>query len=167
MYKNLSNEDKAKFKTGEIKTKEKIHGYKIANVFDISQTNMPKEKYPKNYFLTFIEEDKENLEQNKKLFDSLKEAISKEGIKIYEGQAMGQVKGCSSTQYKEINLNTLNSTKQNIKTLLHEYAHLKLNHSYEAMSRPECEYQAEMVAYACAKKLGVDTKEYSFDYINN
>lgn len=167
MYKNLSNEDKAKIKTGEIKTKEKIHGYKIANVFDISQTNMPKEKYPKNYFLTFIEEDKENLEQNKKLFDSLKEAISKSGIKIYEGQAMGQVKGCSSTQYKEINLNTLNSTKQNIKTLLHEYAHLKLNHSYEAMSRPECEYQAEMTAYACAKKLGVDTKEYSFDYINN
>ena len=64
-------------------------------------------------------------------------------------------------------MNTLNSIKQNIKTLLHEYAHLKLNHSYEAMSRPECEYQAEMTAYACAKKLGVDTKEYSFDYINN
>ncbi len=158
---------KEKVAKDEIKTIEKMASVKICAVFDISQTTLKKEEYPKNYFTYFIEEDETNRDKNLELFNKIKDAIYKKGITIEESASLGQIKGCSSIQNKTIWLNEHNSIKQNVKTLLHEYAHIKLNHSYQSLARSECEFQAELVAYTCAKQLGIDTKLDSFDYIKS
>ncbi|WFQ93046.1 BspA family leucine-rich repeat surface protein [Mycoplasma feriruminatoris] len=167
--KNWTKEIWEKIRNSELEIHKSLSHFKPANVFDISQTTTPKEKYPLNYFASFMAEDTQNLDYNQKLYNELKSFTQDKNIELKENCSLGQVKGLSSFKHnpKIIWLNEHNSTKQNIKTLLHEYAHIKFNHSYEDTSRAECEYQAEMAAWAIAKTLNVDTKEYSYDYIKS
>lgn len=45
----LTREEQAKYKNGEYKTESVLVGYSVGYVFDISQTNVPIEDYPKFY----------------------------------------------------------------------------------------------------------------------
>ena len=59
------------------------------------------------------------------------------------------------------------SMDQNAKTLIHEYAHSQL-HSTEAsalLDRATKEVQAESVAYIVCNRFGIETSEYSFEYL--
>lgn len=61
------------------------------------------------------------------------------------------------------------SDVQKIKTLCHELCHSRL-HGYDAMKvqkkkKAEIETEAEAVAYVVAKHFGIDTDEYSFEYL--
>ncbi|MBY7704012.1 ImmA/IrrE family metallo-endopeptidase [Vibrio harveyi] len=138
---------------------------KLTNTFDISQTTLKKEQYPKNYFATFIKGEPENEQYHQKIFNELKEFLGTKNIPVIESESLGQMKGC--TDLESIYLNEHNSTKQNVKTLLHEYGHIKCNDPLEYTSRPEREYQAEMIAYVFCKKFNVDTEEYNLGYIKN
>nr|VZR97382.1 hypothetical protein MF5295_00285 [Mycoplasma feriruminatoris] len=173
LKKDWTDEIKEKIKNKEIEVKSKVIGFKMGNTFDISQTNLPKEKYPLNYFTYFISEDDDNLEKNTALFNEIKKCIENKNVQVYMDESLGQVKGLASRftlngeTRSSILLNEHNSVKQNIETLLHEYAHIKYNHSYKDTSRAECEYQAELTAYLLCKKLKIDTRDYSYDYIKS
>ncbi|MBU4693687.1 ImmA/IrrE family metallo-endopeptidase [Mycoplasma zalophidermidis] len=166
--KKAKKETVKKYHEGKVKWKNEIVGFRIANVFDIAQTTMPKENYPKKYFNAFITDESED---SKKLFELVKETIIKNNdAVIRENETLGQVKGMSSLDDKDnvkIYLNELNSDLQNLKTLLHEYAHVKLKHSLRDLERPSCELQAEMTAYVVGKELGIDTKDHSFKYMRS
>ncbi|UWD34767.1 ImmA/IrrE family metallo-endopeptidase [Mycoplasma cottewii] len=161
--KQWTDEIKQKIKNNELEVDETIKGFKLANTFDISQTTLTKDQYPKNYFATFIKADPENEQYHQQLFSDLKQFLETKNIPVYETEALGQVKGF--TDHKSIYLNEHNSTKQNVKTLLHEYGHMKFKHSYEDTSRSECEYQAEMISLVFSKKFNLDTENYHLDYI--
>ncbi|PTD31817.1 ImmA/IrrE family metallo-endopeptidase [Mycoplasma leachii] len=171
LKKDWTDEIKEKVKNRELEVKSKVIGFKMGNTFDISQTNLPKEQYPLNYFTYFIDEDNDNLEKNITLFNEIKKCIENKNIPVYMDESLGQVRGVAprftlnGEIRRSILLNEHNSVRQNIKTLLHEYAHIKYNHSYKDTSRAECEYQAELTAYVLCKKLNIDTQDYSYDYI--
>ncbi|MDQ0567617.1 ImmA/IrrE family metallo-endopeptidase [Mycoplasma yeatsii] len=161
--KQWTDEIKQKIKKKELKVDETIKGFKLANTFDISQTTLKKEQYPKNYFAFFIKGEPENEQYHQRLFSELKQFLETKNIPVYETEALGQMKGFSD--HKSIYLNEHNSTKENITTLLHEYGHMKFNHSYEDTSRSECEYQAEMISLVFSKKFNIDTENHHLDYI--
>ena len=59
---------------------------------------------------------------------------------------------------------------QIIKTFLHEMAHAELHHAdnpqKENLTRSTAELQAESVAYVVSSYYGIDTSEYSFNYLS-
>ncbi|QVK06981.1 BspA family leucine-rich repeat surface protein [Mycoplasma mycoides] len=166
--KNWTRDIWQKIKNNEIEVYEDLLGFKPANVFDIAQTNLPKEEYPEDYFKDFIDEDTAQLKFNELVLSELKLFVKEKNIELKPKASLGQARGLTATNdlgQKVIYLNEHNSTKENIATLLHEYAHIKFNHSYKTTERAECEYQAEMTAWALAKTLKVDTTENSYKYI--
>lgn len=59
------------------------------------------------------------------------------------------------------------SLDQSAKTLIHEFAHSKLHKDepFSSMERALKEFEAESVAFIVSDRFGVDTSEYSFDYL--
>lgn len=144
------------------------------NVFDVTQTNMPKEDYPKIYpnaHIDFVYEGN-NIDN----FNTALQTYSKESlgipvtIKPYDSLA----KGSYFPLKHEISLNDKNTPTENAHTLIHELAHSKM-HNWKTISSKENysltstnikEYQAEMTSYVVAKHFGLDTEEHSISYIS-
>lgn len=59
----------------------------------------------------------------------------------------------------------LKSDTQRFKTLAHEIAHSRLHG--EGTNRQQAEIEAESIAYVVAAHFGINTEEYSFEYIAN
>lgn len=65
---------------------------------------------------------------------------------------------------KRIALRAGMSSLQTLKTLIHEIAH-SLLHNDDKFSTRDAEVQAESIAYVVCSSLGLDTSEYSFEYV--
>lgn len=143
----------------EVKEIQKL-GFKVVSVFDVSQTDGE----------PFIVPDFGNKELEADIDDysALFEAISSTTPFEVKFDDIKGAKGLCSYDSKTITINNGMSQAQNIKTLLHEIAHSRLhnpNKTFDRPSRDKREVQAESVAFVVANKLGLDTSEYSFDYI--
>ncbi len=164
--KYATKEEKEKVKKGEVETTEKIF-YKNVYVFDVSQTNAKSSDLPKLFPNKWLDGEVKDYDKFYKAMEKIAENI---GVKIIEPkEELGMSKGISYTMTKEVALNPRNSQLQNTKTLLHELAHAKL-HTIETTnnySKEEREYQAEMVAYTTCSYFGLDTSEYSLNYLYN
>lgn len=164
--KYATKEEKEKVKKGLIKTREKIF-YKTGYVFDISQTNAKSSDLPKLFPNKWLDGDVKDYD---KLYEAMEKIAESIDVKIIEPKdELGAVKGVSYPMTKEVALNPRNSQLQNVKTLLHELAHAKL-HTMEKRDDyfiQEREYQAEMVAYTTCSYFGIDTSDYSLDYLYN
>lgn len=129
------------------------------HVFDVSQTDgkpIPELAAP-------LDGDVKDF---KKVFRAL-EALSPYPIRYAE--MADSTRGYCDYAKQEIVLSDKNSPLQTIKTLVHELAHARLHHKGHAesnsKSKSDKEIEAESVAYAVSQHLGLDTGEYSFDYI--
>ncbi len=164
--KYATKEEKEKIKNKEIETYARKY-FNIGYVFDISQTNAPLEDLPKIFPNRWLDGDVANYD---KMYHALEVVATKIGVKIIEPKSeLGYIKGISYTETKEVALNPRNGELQNIKTLIHELAHAKL-HTLDRRnnySKSEREYQAEMVAYSTCSYFGLDTSDYSLDYLDN
>lgn len=77
-------------------------------------------------------------------------------------------KGFYSKQKNQIVVKKGMSTSQTLKTLVHEIAHSRLHNTEEDISRQQKEIEAESIAFVvCSALFGVDTSDYSFEYIAN
>ena len=76
----------------------------------------------------------------------------------------GGANGFFNSAENRIAVNAGMSEMQTIKTTIHEIAHSKL-HAKNPLSRGLAEVQAESVAYTVCRHYGLDTSEFSFDYI--
>ncbi|EIN15486.1 Hypothetical protein MAGb_0140 [Mycoplasmopsis agalactiae 14628] len=162
-----TNEIKELVKNNELEVYTYTKGFTLAKVFDISQTILPKEKYPKQYFSYFIKEDDENINPNAKLLSLLCNFIAKHNIGITYA-TMGL--NTSEQRFYDTNihgikhwirLNDKNSITQNIYSLVKEYAHTLLGHDISAISKIENKYQAQLVAYAICKSFRLKGIEIS------
>ncbi len=125
-------------------------GYKITNVFDISQT-----------------EGKDLPEIAKPLEGGdysvvIGKLAGCAGCPVAYVDNLGNAFG--SCDYKTIKIRKGLSSSQVLKTLLHEVAHFKL-HCGSNLSREIKEVEAESVAFVVAAWLGLDTSAYSFGYV--
>ena len=83
----------------------------------------------------------------------------------------GNAHGFCDYQNKRIVIDNGMSEAQNIKTGIHEVAHSRLhapdNNNNKRTARTVAEVEAESVAFIVSSYFGIDTSDYSFDYIAN
>lgn len=160
-----SEKEKKLIKDGELKFFEGKTVFKQGYVFDISQTNAKFEDLPKIFPNRWLEGD---VKDYKLLYKGMERIAESIGVKIIEPKnELGAAKGVSYPMTKEVALNHRNSELQNVKTLIHELAHANLHtmEKRDSYSVEAKEFQAELTAYIVNKHFGIDTSEYSFNYI--
>ena len=138
--------------------------FKIGNVFDISQTEVINGK---NDITNVLDEFEPKILEgnNQELLEKLEklEKISETPI-IFD-----EIKGSNALGYCDFANNIICVRKdipleQKIKTVVHEMAH-SLMHNNSTLSRTEKELEAESVAFVVCNNIGIDSSEYSFNYI--
>ena len=142
-------------------TKEiQIPAFKIVSVFDVSQTEGKEIPGITDNELTG------DVEQYRDFFTALERTSPfAMGFEALEGT----VKGRCFYDGQRIAINEGMSELQNLKTAIHEIAHATLhNIDRDAPERPDRstrEVQAESIAYTVCQHYGLDTSDYSFNYI--
>lgn len=161
--KSLTDQEMAIVKSNDIKIHIKTF-YKLVPVFDISQTNIPKEEYPEYLKNTIsLNQPTDQLTAIKNLATSLSLEIKVDNL--------NSAGGTYDHSNKTITLNTLNNDSENVRVLLHELGHAVAFNQYENMNNikftvEEMEVHAEGIAYLTADYIGVDTLNESTKYIS-
>lgn len=142
----------------EIKQKSIVYGFRPVSVFDISQTDGE----PLHSLGQELTQGVENYE------DIMKCIISLSPYPIRFQEINSGAKGYCSYSEEIIAIREGMSAAQTIKTALHEVAHAMLHNPKVVdteLTRAEKEVQAESVAFVVSNYLGIDTSDYSFDYV--
>ncbi|MGL4109018.1 ArdC-like ssDNA-binding domain-containing protein [Clostridium sp. LP20] len=161
-----TEKEKESIKNGEIKIIQGTY-FKLGNVFDISQTTAKVSDLPEIFPNKWIEGEVENYKFIYKGMEAVAKSIGVEILKPdYE---LGVVKGVSLPYSNEVMTNSRNSELQNMKTLLHELTHSKLHNkeTRDNYTTSEKEFQAEMAAYTICSYFGLDTSDYSLQYLHS
>ena len=151
-----------KDEAGAVKVDEVVEEYttyRAVSVFDVSQTEG--EELP-----SICKELKDDVEDYRNVLRSI-ERTSPVRIKYVNPEELNGAKGCYSYTNKIIKIARGMSEAQTIKTLSHEVAHAMLGHGSPECKTPkaEREMEAESVAFIVCSHLGIDTSEYSFEYL--
>jgi hypothetical protein len=138
----------------EEKTVDRL-SFKVVSVFDISQTDG--EPIPQ-----LVSELTTQVKDYSDLFSAISNFTD---CPIEFIDIQGSAHGYYSYTTNEIKIDNGMSEAQNIKTLIHEVAHSRLHTIDDDLTRNEKEVQAESIAYIVANHFGIDTSDYSFEYI--
>ncbi len=144
---------------------EKCHDFKVAYVFDISQTEG--QELP-----SIVTE----LTGTVRRYSELSEAVEKLSPVpvLYKDPPSPRARGCYSHLERCIYVLPGMSQVQTLKTLIHEVAHAKLHAlpiedgvitAKPEKSKSTREVEAESVAYVVCHHFGVDTSDYSLGYV--
>lgn len=144
---------------------ETVTFFGLVPVFDVSQTEgkeMPKAAEVKEQ-LTDL--DYANL------YRALMVIAKENDVSVRFEEMENNKHGYYSVPENQIVLRSNEMNKaQIIKTFLHEMAHAELHHAdnpqKENLTRSTAELQAESVAYVVSSYYGIDTSEYSFNYLS-
>ena len=158
----VTSEQKQKIENGEIEVQKGVVTFKKNYVYDIEQTNADIKELPK---LAKVDKLTGNVTNYNSIYNSLNKIANDMNISVDTSKNIGRTRGMYYPDLNHICLNERNSEIQNIKTFIHELTHAKL-HKNKNVGIVREELQAEMTAYTVCNFLGIDTKEYSFNYIN-
>lgn len=141
-----------------------IPAYKVVTVFDVSQTEG--KELP-----TIADELTGDVEQYEDFFAALEKTSP---VPIGFEKIKGDAHGYYRLNEKRIAIDEGMSELQSLKTAIHEMAHAKM-HDIDLNVPPEQqqvrpgrrtrEVQAESVAYTVCQHYGLDTSDYSFEYV--
>ena len=141
----------------------RVAGFRMATVFDVSQTE------GKDLPTLGVDELRGDVEGFEAVMDAIGKAsrypIAYEDI---EGGAKGYF---SRAEPKRIAIQQGMSQAQTLKTAVHELAHSVMHDAEPGEKSPSLsdrgtrEVQAESVAYVVSSWLGLDTSDYSFGYV--
>lgn len=164
---------KAKAKSGELKERDKIIGWKMVSVFDATQTSMTAEDYPKIYPNRPIVHEVDP-ELNKVLINALDDFSKSRGALISE--TSGRVDGAALGAFRtfpdgkqDIVIDGTLPESQKVAVRIHEIGHSLMHADPETRNWDPAfkELQAEMVSHVVAKHFGMDTTEASAPYISS
>ena len=152
---NIRKVEKKDQETGEKVQKKEIKGFFPVSLFDISQTSG--EELPE--IAQELEGDSDIAEY---IYEKAKTIAEKDNLKVelYTEDERSS-KGCYEP-YNKIGIKEA-SKDQQAKTIIHELTHHKTHEQVE--SYQEGEIIAESVAYIVCSSYGLDTSEYSFEYV--
>lgn len=106
---------------------EKVKGYKYVNVFDITQTDLAPEDYPKHFpNKPYIFKYDFNIDDMQRAIQSLANDMHVT-IEIDTNDSVGAARGAYYPQLEKILLNAGNTESQNIAVQFHELAHAHLH----------------------------------------
>lgn len=158
--------EKQALKEGKIKVVDQRRtGFTTYKVFELSQTNLKPECYPKampNRHYNFDVDE----EIAQKMIEGLKDYSNEIGIPIRIDTAnnLGNAHGAYYPTLEMILLNKNNTPTENIGTSIHELAHATL-HNNKKVEASIAEFEAEMTSYIVAKSFGMDTSDKAVHYI--
>lgn len=182
-YKRLSEatpEEKALKKEGKLKSRffherdsntglAKFATYKV---FELSQTNLKPEFYPKAMPNRHYDFNMDHV-RTKEVLEGLSDYANSIGVTIYQDDAkeLRSAKGAFYPDEQKILLNPDNTPGEVVATTIHELAHASLHNpkfanSYkEDVSKDRRELEAEMTSYLVSKHFGLDTSEKAIRYM--
>ena len=143
--------------------------YTTYKVFELSQTTLKPESYPKampNRHYNFDTNQVKTYEVLEGLCDYAKSL----GVTILldDAKTLGNIKGSFNAERQEILINKYHTPGEQIGTTIHELAHATLHHpkqTAEEVPRPQRELEAEMTSYLVSKHFGLDTGGKAFNDI--
>lgn len=156
---DATTEEKMRVDAGELTVFQKMY-FKPGTVFDISQTDVPQEDYPK--FYGYMEEKPDSAAQ----YQCMATIVDEHGIDL----TMKDLKSISLKGYYQpaddrIVLNDRLNNANRVKTLTHEFSHALLHKNGHDMPKAQIEFEAESTAYIVLRQIGANLKDYQFDYI--
>ena len=141
-------------------------------VFELSQTTLKPESYPKAMPNRQYQFDTDQV-KTKEVLDGLCDyaGILRVHLLWDEVHELGNAKGAFFPGEQKILLNPNNLPGEQIATTIHELAHATLhnpkftNYYKENVSTPRKELEAEMTSHLVSKHFGLDTSEAAIDYM--
>lgn len=165
----LSDENKERYRNKDDNSitfhDQVLSHFSVGTVFDVRQTNMP---------FDLINEQLNPLLEDPKadtVADTFIKAIYKDGFKVKYDDTPNGAKGYCDFDNNTIVVKKGLSNLMRLKVIVHEYAHslahshLKANNKEYTKNREKYETEAESIAYVVSKYLGLDTKDYSCNYL--
>ncbi len=152
-YSTATKEERQRAKDGELNTTS-VMAFKTGNVFDISQTNYPRESYPQAFFLG---EDDDRITP---IIEGLIEYVSEElgyDTDTESDHGFG-LRGTCNNYTKELSVNKLYKGASCVSTLTHEIGHAVMNHRME-QNLYKKESEADIFGIILTYALGVDVIE--------
>lgn len=148
--------------------------YTTYKVFELSQTTLKPESYPKAMPNRHYNFDTDQV-KSKEVLEGLCDYAKSLGVTILQDDAhvLGNSKGAFDPNRQEILLNPHNTPGEKIGTTIHELAHATLHNPKKMMSqtktvpRYQAELEAEMTSYLVSKHFGLDTSDKAFRYMVN
>lgn len=154
---------------GDVQTEEvevSLTGFKVAYVFDVSQTSG--EPLPE----MGVEELLQSVDDYQIFMEALENAAP---VPLELREVDGGAKGYFSPTEQKIVIQSGMGESQTVKTAVHEITHSLLHDSEHARmegvdatekkDRNTKEVEAEAVAYTVCRHFGIDTSDYSFAYV--
>lgn len=154
---------------GDVQTEEvevSLTGFKVAYVFDVSQTSG--ESLPE----ISAEELLQSVDDYQIFMEALRNVAP---VPLEMREVDGGAKGYFSPVEQKIAIQSGMSESQTVKTAIHEIAHSLLHDTdharmegvdaTEKKDRNTKEVEAEAVAYTVCQHFGIDTSDYSFGYV--
>ena len=144
-------EEKEKIKNGIIKPVT-FTRFGIGNVFDISQTDCPKQDYPKIYDMGY------SSAQHAELYKAVKKFIASKGIPVVETDLTSiSLRGAFYPNENIIRINDKLDDTEKLSTLTHELGHALMHGSKDAVNKgtSEKEFEADCVSIMLQKYFGV------------
>ncbi len=145
--------------------KYKLSNFKVGNVFDASQTDMPLDEIEEQLNPVLDDPSADGIA------DTFIKTIYKDGFKVRYEDIESGAKGYCDVKDNVIVLRKDLSNLMKLKVLVHEYAHglahqhLKDDGKDYHIHRNKYETEAESIAYVVSKYLGLDTSNYSLTYL--
>lgn len=145
-----SEEQKKGYYNGYIEGK-KVLRFKIGTVFDIAQTDFPKERYPELYSMGYSSaEHAQIVEGLIKFCESLGCNVFTRDLSTITGRGYYQP---SSNQ---IVLNSLLEDTQRLSTLSHEIGHMLEQHGKREISSAQKEFEADCISVLIQSHYGIE-----------
>jgi antirestriction protein ArdC len=142
----------------EVERIEILTGFRVVHVFDVSQTDGAE--------LAEVAPRRLTGEVPQQLIDALEQRVADEGFMLRrEAIARSSRNGYADFERRLVVVRENLSGAQEMKTLIHELAHLLLHRDSDLCDRALAEVEAESVAFVVANALGLDTSDYSFPYV--
>lgn len=178
-YKDWTKEERKAVRNKELKPMEVVVGFYPAPVFDIAQTTVPPEDYPKLFLNAPQLYHFKDTETVKALGNTMVSIANERNIPISMQKVRGTEKGYYAEGHvgdqviKRIVLNSRYDESEQLTVLIHEVAHSLLHSSKdsiqeaEQLTTPEKELQAEMTAYVVMNAFHLGYEENSIAYMSN
>ena len=146
-------EQKESFRNGYIEGKTRTT-YKVGYVFDIGQTNFPKEKYPELYSMGY------SSDQHATIVRGLINFCKEQGC-IVETKSLSSIatRGYYNGSTYEIALNEKLEDTQRLSTLSHEIGHLLQNHGSRECSASQKEFEADCLSVLIQCHFGIELND--------
>lgn len=140
-------------------------------VFELSQTTLKPESYPKAMPNRHYNFDTDKV-KTKEVLEGLCDYAESIGVSIMKDEAhvLGNAKGAFFPGEQLILINPDNTPGEKIATTIHELSHATLHNpnladQYKELPKVQKELEAEMTSHLLSKHFGLDTTEKAIDYM--